>query len=68
VTTVNTQDFTIRNVHFSSKVLQPVGGSRDAGVPVVLGNPEATHGPFQTPNPWHVTSPLIGDGGVVIHP
>lgn len=58
--------FTIRNAHFSGKVLQPAGGSSNSGVAVVLGDPQVTHIVLQTPNPWQVTSPLLGTG-VVFH-
>jgi len=60
--------FSIQNAHFHKKLLQPAGGSQNSGIPVVLGDPQIVHNPLQVRNAWKVTSPLLGDGGIVIHP
>jgi hypothetical protein len=57
--------FSIQNAHFHKKLLQPAGGSQNSGVPVVLGDPQIVHNPLQVRNAWQVTSPLLGDGGLV---
>jgi len=65
-TVLDRTSFTIWNAAFPGKVLQPSGGSNNSGIPVVLGDPQATHfGVFHIPNPWQVTSPLLSSGQVV---
>jgi hypothetical protein len=67
-TVLDKTSFTIWNAAFPGKVLQPSGGSNDSGIPVVLGDRQATHiGVEHTPNPWQVTSPLLSSGEVVHH-
>ena len=64
---IDRTSFTIWNAAFPSKVLQPSGGSNNSGIPVVLGDPQATHGGImRTLNPWQVTSPLLPGGQVVL--
>ena len=53
--------FVISNALLSNKALQPVNNT--AGVAVVLGDKSASTGTFDTPNTWHVSSPLISVGG-----
>jgi hypothetical protein len=68
---INVLDTTLAiwNAAFPSKVLQPSGNSNNSGIPVVLGDPQATHvGVGRTPNPWQVTSPLLPNPQVVSHP
>jgi hypothetical protein len=68
ITILHPGGFTIRNAHFPDKVLQPAGSSTLSGTIAVLGAPEAVHGVFQNPNPWQVTSPLLGSGVIVAQP
>jgi hypothetical protein len=67
VSAVQPNVFTVRNARFPRKVLQPAGASPEAGVPVVLGDAQPVRGPLQTPNPWLVTSPLLGSGAIVVN-
>ncbi len=64
IVAVNQNSYTISCAGVPGKVLQPAGGSTAAGAAVVLGDPAVTHSPMIIPNPWTVTSPLLGSGGV----
>jgi hypothetical protein len=65
LTAADRESFTISNAAIPNKVLQPSGGSKNSGAPVVLGDPEAQKVATQTRNPWTVTSPWL-PGGVVV--
>jgi hypothetical protein len=63
ITAQSSDSFTVRNAFFPGKVLQPAGGSANAAVPVVLGDPQAVHIVTQIPNPWLVTTSLLSSSG-----
>lgn len=61
--------FTISSAAFPGKTLQPSGNVIAAGTPIVIADPTPVHVINQLHNPWHVTSPLLGGGGIVVgHP
>jgi phospholipase C len=66
VTVLDRNNFTISNMAFPGKMLQPAGASTNIGVAVVLGNAQAPTDVHRAPNAWQVTSPRLS-GGLVTH-
>ena len=65
VTVLGLNVFSASCAAFPQKLLQPLAHVVNPGTVVVIGDPTPVHLPTQVPDPWRVSSPLLGAGGVV---
>jgi hypothetical protein len=60
--------FSISNLAFPTKLLQPQGNSNALGAATVLGDPDpGPIGAGHVKNAWQVTTPLLPSGGIILH-